>query len=88
MGMGMVFLLEKNWTHFFLKLDPYCVKQILHLVPSKNLFIFCFFIAYYRRKLTKTGQFKAILIAVDMSELLQTKCKTCFGGPRLVLNGF
>ena len=32
--------------------------------------------------------FKAILIAVDMSESHQTKCKTCFGGPRIFLSGF
>ena len=30
----------------------------------------------------------AVLIALNMTKALQTKCKTCFGGPRLVLLGF
>ena len=29
--------------------------------------------------------FKAVLMAVDMSGTLQTKCKTCFGCPRMIL---
>ena len=31
--------------------------------------------------------FKAVLIAVYMPKTLQTKCKTCFGGPRMILYG-
>ena len=30
--------------------------------------------------------FKAVLTAVDMKYALQTKCKTCFGGPRMILD--
>ena len=30
--------------------------------------------------------FKAVLIAVYMTYGLQTKCKTCFGGPRMILH--
>ena len=30
--------------------------------------------------------FKAVLIAVYMTKALQTKCKTCFGGPRMILH--
>ena len=30
--------------------------------------------------------FKAILIALEMIQALQTKCKTCFGGPRMILH--
>ena len=29
--------------------------------------------------------FKAVLIAVDMPKTMQNKCKTCFGGPRMIL---
>ena len=29
--------------------------------------------------------FKAVLMAVDKTYALQTKCKTCFGGPRMIL---
>ena len=30
--------------------------------------------------------FKAVLIAVYMTYRLQTKCKTCFGGTRMILH--
>ena len=30
--------------------------------------------------------FKAVLIDVDMTKALQTKCKKCFGGPRMILH--
>ena len=30
--------------------------------------------------------FKAVLIAVDMKNALQSECKTCFGGPRMILH--
>ena len=29
---------------------------------------------------------KAVLTAVDMKQALQTKCKTCFEGPRMILD--
>ena len=32
--------------------------------------------------------FQSCLNAVDMPKTLQTKCKTCFGGPRMILYGF
>ena len=32
------------------------------------------------------ASFKAVLIAVYMTNGLQTKCKTCFGGPRMILH--
>ena len=31
---------------------------------------------------------RALLIPVEMPEVLQTKCKTCFGGPTMILYGF
>ena len=31
---------------------------------------------------------KAILIAINMPEAPKTKCKTCFGDPRIILYGF
>ena len=30
--------------------------------------------------------FKAVLIAVYMTKALQTQCKTCIGGPRMILH--
>ena len=30
---------------------------------------------------------KAVLMAVDITKAPQTKCKICFGGPRMILNG-
>ena len=37
---------EKKYNYFFLKMNHWCVKQILHLVPSKYLCI-CFCISVY-----------------------------------------
>ena len=31
------------------------------------------------------ANFKAVLIAVDVTRALQTKCKICFGRPRMIL---
>ena len=48
------FFREKKFTHHFLgKMNHWCVKQILHLVPSKNLYI-CF--CYICLHLPKIGQ--------------------------------
>ena len=73
------FLLE-TCHPFFSFGKHYWVKQILCLVPSGNLFAFCFYKGFYNcnNKLTKTCQFQSILIGVDMSESLQTKCKICW----------
>ena len=35
-------------------------------------------------KQSYSATFKAILIAVDTSKTLQTKCKTCFGGTWMI----
>ena len=35
---------------------------------------------------TSQSTFKAVLIAVFMSNELQTKCKSCFGGPTMILH--
>ena len=37
------------------------------------------------RGVIKVGR-KAVLIAVYMTNGPQTKCKTCFGGPRMILH--
>ena len=44
---------EKIDPYFFLKMNHWCMKQILHLVPSKNLYI-CF--CYISLHLPKIGQ--------------------------------
>ena len=38
------------------------------------------------KKNLKSSTFKAILMAFEVTETLQTKCKTCFRGPRMVLH--
>ena len=51
---GLVFIRIKNWPIiFFWKMNHWCVKQILHLVPSKNLYI-CF--CYISLHLPKIGK--------------------------------
>ena len=39
------------------------------------------------KKNIKNSTFKAILMVLKVTYTLQTKCKTCFGGPRMVLHG-
>ena len=65
------------------------MKQILHLVPSQNLFFFAFkmasIIALFPPRIWGVrATFKAVLTAVDMKKALQAKCKTCFGGPTVL----
>ena len=76
-----LFSKEKKITHYFLKMNKWCVKQILHLVPSKNLYIcFCYI---YQFHLPKIGQ--NLISASAMALADRTKCKTWFGGPRMIL---
>ena len=44
----VIFHTKKIDPPFFLEKNLYGVKQILHLVPSKNLFIFCFYNGFYK----------------------------------------
>ena len=55
--------------------------------PFQN-FIFLFFDSdlLFPRIQALQATFKAVLIAVYMTKALQTKCKTCFGGPRMILH--
>ena len=39
-----------------------------------------------KKKNNENPTFKDVLIAVYMTEGLKTKCKTCFGGPRMILH--
>ena len=57
------------------------------IVPFQNL-IFLFFDSdlLFPRIPASQASFKAVLIAVYMTNGLQTKCKTCFGGPRMILH--
>ena len=93
LGYGL-FLEEKNLPPFFLNLRPLKVKKNYtwsHLkIYLFSAFIMASMIAFHGRKFTKIGQFQSYInsIAVDISESLQTKCKTCFWNPTLFLNGF
>ena len=63
------------------------MKQILHLVPFQNLiFFFSDIDLLFPRIQALQATFKAVLIAVYMTYGLQTKCKTCFGGTRMILH--
>ena len=95
---GMVFLRIKKFTPFFLKLNLWLPKRILHWVPLKNHFFFVqsqwFTFSNWPFKgaggpsTQRSATFKAVLIDVDMPKRLQTKCKTSFGGPRMIQYGF
>ena len=64
----VIFPDKKIDPHFFLEMTPLLVKQILHLVPSQNLLFFAFMMAsIIAINLPRQANFKAILIAVDMS---------------------
>ena len=45
---------------------------------SNQKYIFLFVDTHLR---APQANFKAVPMAVDMTKALQTKCKTCFGGP-------
>ena len=61
------------------------MKQILHLVPFQNLIFLLFDIdLLFPRIRALQATFKAVLIAVYMTNGLQTKCKTCFWGPKMI----
>ena len=63
--------LWKVWSPTIPPLDPH--PRVWSFSPRKNL-----------PPLGAT--FKAVLIAVDMTKTLQARCKTCFGGPKMILN--
>ena len=51
---GLVFSRRKQITHiFFLKMNHISGKQILHLVPSKNLYIFFCYISLHLPKISQ-----------------------------------
>ena len=86
---------KKIWPIIiFGKMNNWCVKQILHLVPSK-ISIFASVIsvsfAQNRPKSDISGALGPIhyitLKAFAMALGDGTKCKTCFGCPRMVLCG-
>ena len=52
-------------------------KHNVGRVPEKNVFLMVF---------CQTPPLKTVLIAVYMTYGLQTKCKTCFGGTRMILH--
>ena len=76
-------------------MNHWCTKQILHLVPSQNLYIwFCNIssllpeIWYRRRTGTTSSALHYIILKYFTMNLMDgTKCKTCFGCPRMVLCG-
>ena len=52
----------------------------------KLIFLFFDSDLLFPRIRASQASFKAVLIAVYMTNGLQTKCKTCFGGPRMILH--
>ena len=54
--------------------------------PIQFFFLFFDSDLLFPRNRASQASFKAVLIAVYMTNGLQTKCKTCFGGPRMILH--
>ena len=82
---GDVFIKEvlKKQFDFFVSsgiksLVPSTPPQFIHLVPLTNLFVSSCYNAM-------NWQFKGVFIALDMPKTLQTKSKTCFGSPGMIL---
>ena len=80
------FFPKKNWPPFF------CWK--FHLQWPKRILVKKKFWPKFWPKFSGhralriwavRATFKAVLMAVDKTYALQTKCKTCFGGPRMIL---
>ena len=75
--------------HFFFRKQVHkWVKLIFRLVPFPK-FYFLFFDTglLFPRIRAPRASFKAVLMAVYITtKTLQTKCKTCFGGPRTILH--
>ena len=61
---------QKKILTFFFLLTIICPSQGEASRVKKNL---------------KSSTFKAILMVLKVTYTLQSKCKTCFGGPRMVL---
>ena len=57
--------------------------------PIPNLiFLFFDFDLIFPRIRALQATFKAVLIVEYMTNGLQNKCKTCFGGPRMILHAY
>ena len=53
--------------------------------PDQKFYSFVlWFWSTFSRIQALRATFKAVLIAVDMTKALHTKCKTCFEGPRMI----
>ena len=87
--------LAKIETHFRLQFRFYSYTwshRQIHMFCSVIIvnFAFCPFVKGAREpsKQSYKATFKAVLTAVGMPKALQTKCKICFWGPRMVQYGF
>ena len=85
---GMVFLRIKKLPLFFLsKIKSQMGKTNFTFSPiPKSYFLFFDSDLLFPRIRASQASFKVVLIAVYMTNGLQTKCKTCFGGPRKILD--
>ena len=88
-SVGLVFSVKKIELHFYFcwKMHQKWLKQILRLVPFQNQINFLYNTGLLFPMIwDPRAIFKAVPMAVDKTLALQTKCKTCFGGPRMILH--
>ena len=80
----MVFFSGNQFTLIFLsEIRPLMGETNFMLDPISKIKFFG--LLFYWIRVTQ-ATFKAVLMAVYMTKALQTKCKTCFGGPRMILH--
>ena len=76
---------------FFLEIRPLLGETNFTLGPISKSILFIILLFFDTGLLSPRiwgawATFKAVLTAVDMKQALQTKCKTCFEGPRMILD--
>ena len=76
-SMKVQMVLELGASHLTHVVDGHVARHIVPLVLDSDVL--------FPRIRTSQASFKAVLIAVYMTNGFQTKCKTCFWGPRMIL---
>merc|ERR1712110_341702 len=89
---GLAFFQKKNSPPFFLlKIASLMAETNFTLGPTSNTnkFPLLFLVIVgqnSQHKRAKSDTFKVVFTARYIFKQLQTKCKTCFGGPRMILH--
>ena len=86
------FFKKKIYPHFFLlKIASFMAETNFTLGPTSKTITFPLLLLVIvgqnsQHKRAKSDTFKVVFKARYIFKQLQTKCKTCFGGPRMILH--